>query len=103
VVKFVSTWVTVVVVLFVLNLTYAIFSPIIHTTLNDLVLIHLYNAQQISLINNFHGDQSAYYASLNTARAMVVGFFDLFPYILSAVVLIWAVLQSLRREDDSYY
>lgn len=40
-VKFVSTWVTVVVVLFILNLTYAIFSPIIHTTLNDLVLIHL--------------------------------------------------------------
>jgi hypothetical protein len=101
-VQLIRTWVTAIVVLIVLNLTYAIFSPIVHTTLNNLVLIELYNAQQYSLATN-PTDVAYFYNSLNTARGMVTGFFDLFPFIMSGVVLFWAMLQTLRREDDSYY
>jgi hypothetical protein len=99
--QFTKTWIAVVVVMFVLDLTYAVFSPVVHGILNDMVLIHLYNAQQMSLANN-PTDVAYYYNSLNTARAMTVMMFDIFPWILTAVVLFWGIVQSLRREEDEY-
>lgn len=82
---FIKTWVAAIVVFFVLNLTYAIFSPIMNQTFSDLVDIYAYdNAQLLS------------------AKIMVMGFFNLFPYIMSFMILFWAVVQSLRREEDVY-
>ena len=100
-VQFIRTWVTVIVVLIILNLTYAVFSPIVHNILNDLVLQFLYSSQTASIAAGH--DSDFYFASLNTARSMIVGFFDLFAYIMSAVVLVWGILQSLRREESDYY
>jgi len=80
---FIKTWVAAIVVFFVLNLTYSIFSPIMNQTFSDLVDIYAYdNAQLLS------------------AKIMVMGFFNLFPYIMSFMILFWAVVQSLRREED---
>jgi hypothetical protein len=82
---FIKTWVAAIVVFFVLNLTYAIFSPIMNQTFSDLVDIYAWNNAQ-----------------LLSAKIMIMGFFNLFPYIMSFMILFWAVVQSLRREEDVY-
>lgn len=82
---FIKTWVAAIVIFFVLNLCYAIFSPIMNQTFSDLVNIYAWNNPQ-----------------LISAKVMVLGFFNLFPYIMSFMILVWAVLQSLRREQDVY-
>jgi len=82
---FIKTWVAAIVIFFVLNLAYAIFSPIMNQTFSDLVDIYAWNNAQ-----------------LLSAKILVLGFFNLFPYIMSFMVLFWAVVQSLRREEDVY-
>jgi len=82
---FIKTWVAAIVVFFVLNLTYSIFSPIMNQTFSDLVDIYAWNNPQ-----------------LLSAKIMIMGFFNLFPYIMSFMILFWAVVQSLRREEDVY-
>lgn len=82
---FIKTWVAAIVVFFVLNLTYAIFSPIMNQTFSDLVDMYAWNNAQ-----------------LLSAKIMIMGFFNLFPYIMSFMILFWAVVQSLRREEDVY-
>lgn len=82
---FIKTWVAAIVVFFVLNLTYAIFSPIMNQTFSDLVDQYAYNNAQ-----------------LLSAKILVIGFFNLFPYIMSFMVLFWAVISSLKREEDVY-
>lgn len=82
---FIKTWVAAIVVFFVLNLTYAIFSPIMNQTFSDLVDIYAWNN-----------------AELLSAKILVMGFFNLFPYIMSFMILFWAVIQSLKREEDIY-
>jgi len=82
---FIKTWVAAIVVFFVLNLTYAIFSPIMNQTFSDLVDMYAWNNPQ-----------------LLSAKIMIMGFFNLFPYIMSFMILFWAVVQSLRREEDVY-
>ena len=82
---FIKTWVAAIVVFFTLNLTYAIFSPIMNQTFSDLVDIYAYNNAQ-----------------LLSAKILVIGFFNLFPFIMSFMILFWAVIQSLKREEDVY-
>lgn len=82
---FIKTWVAAIVVFFVLNLTYAIFSPIMNQTFSDLVDIYAWNN-----------------AELLSAKILVMGFFNLFPFIMSFMILVWAVIQSLKREEDVY-
>jgi len=82
---FIKTWVAAIVVFFVLNLAYAIFSPIMNQTFSDLVDLYAWNNAQ-----------------LLSAKILVLGFFNLFPYIMSFMVLFWAVVQSLKREEDVY-
>lgn len=83
---FIRTWIAAIVIFFVLNLTYAIFSPIMNQTFSDLVDIYAYNNGQ-----------------LLSAKILIIGFFNLFPFIMSFMILFWAVVQSLRREEDYGY
>jgi hypothetical protein len=82
---FISTWVAVIVVFFVLNLTYSIFSPILNQTFSDLVDIYAWNNPQ-----------------LLSAKVLILGFFNLFPFIMSFMILFFGVAQSMKREDDIY-
>ena len=84
-VEFIRTWVTIIVVFFALNLSFAVFSPIINQTFSDLVDIYAWNN-----------------AELLSAKIMVVGFFNLFPFIMSFTLLVWGVLNSLRREEGEH-
>ena len=82
---FIQTWVAAIVIFFTLNLTYAIFSPVMNRTFANLVDIYAYNNPQ-----------------LLSAKILIIGFFNLFPFIMSIMILFWAVVQSLRREEDIY-
>lgn len=84
--QFIRTWIAAIVIFFVLNLTYAIFSPIMNQTFSDLVDIYAWNNAQ-----------------LLSAKILVIGFFNLFPFIMSIMILFWAVVQTLRREEDYGY
>jgi hypothetical protein len=84
--SFIKTWVAAIVIFFVLNLTYSIFSPIMNQTFSNLVDIYAWNNAQ-----------------LLSAKTLVVGFFNIFPYIMSFMILVWAVIQSLKREEDYGY
>jgi hypothetical protein len=101
--KFIHVWITAIVTIIVLNLTWAVFSPVMNNIMNSMVLQTLYNSSITSMATHGAGYNAAYYNSLNTARIMIVSFFNLFAYILSGVVLIWAILSSLRREESDYY
>jgi uncharacterized membrane protein YedE/YeeE len=83
---FIRTWIAAIVIFFTLNLTYAIFSPVMNQTFSDLVDIYAWNNPQ-----------------LLSAKILIIGFFNLFPFIMSFMVLFWAVIQSLRREEDYGY
>lgn len=101
--QFIKTWVTAIIVIVVLNLSFGIFSPIINHSLNEIVLQNIYNN---SIVDASHPHNNGmfpeYYASLNSARVLTVNMFNIFGYIISAVILVWAILQSLRREEDTY-
>lgn len=84
-VNFIKVWVSAIVTFFVLNLTYAVFGGIFNNCLSDLVDIYAYdNAQLLS------------------AKVLVLGFVNLFPFIMSFMILFYAVVSSLRRETDEY-
>jgi hypothetical protein len=99
-VQFIRTWIVVICVFFILFLAYAIFSPIVNNTFGNMAESAIYNGQQASGAN---GDQSSYYASLYSSKVMVVGFFNLFFYVMAEILLAYGVLNSLRRENDNYY
>lgn len=99
-VAFLRNGVTVIVVFFILSLSMSIFSPIINNTLSDLVDIAIYdNAVQEG--NN--GPQTSYYASLYSAKTLIVNMFNLSPFAISITLLVWYVLSALRREESDYY
>jgi hypothetical protein len=78
----------------------AIFSPIINVTLSSLVDHAIYEGQSHSGNN---GDQSAYYASLWSAKKLVVAIFNLTPFTVSVLLLSYMILAPLRKEDSDYY
>lgn len=83
--QFIRTWIAAIVIFFVLNLTYAIFSPIMNQTFSNLVDIYAYNNPQ-----------------LLSSKILIIGFFNVFPFVMSIMILFWAIIQSLRREEDIY-
>lgn len=83
--NFIKVWVSAIAVFFTLNLTYSIFSGIMNQCFSELVDIYAYDNPQ-----------------LLGAKTLVVAFFNLFPYVMSFMILFWAVVSSLRREDDTY-
>jgi hypothetical protein len=85
-VRFVGVWVSALVTFFVLCLEQAVFSSIINQTLSDLVDIYAWHN-----------------APLMSAKILVVGFYNLFPYILSFTILFWATISPLRREESDVY
>lgn len=99
-VRFISTWITVIVVFFILCLAWAIFEPIMSVTLLNLVNIQIWNNQMASGNN---GNVQFFYASLAGSAKMIVMFFRFFPFALSTILLVWAVLSSLRKEEGEYY
>lgn len=99
-VNFIKVGVVVVATFFILNLTMAIFSPIINVTLNGLVDQAIYE-NQVKSGNN--GDQSQYYGQLAGAKNMVVNMFNITPYIISILLLCYMVLSPLRKEESDYY
>jgi type IV secretory pathway TrbL component len=82
---FIKVWISAIVIFFVLNLTFAIFSPIMNQVFSDLVDQYAWNN-----------------AALLSAKTLTLGFFNLFPYIMSFMILVWSVVSSLRREEDTY-
>jgi cbb3-type cytochrome oxidase subunit 3 len=99
-VRFIGTWVTVIVVMFVLSLSWSIFSPLLNQTFSDLVDHAIFDNQELSAANGHH--VSYYYASLYASKNMLLAFFNLFPFILSTIALIWAVLSAMRKEESDY-
>ena len=99
-VQFLSNWVTVVSVAFILCLSMSIFSPLINNTFSDLVDQAIYNGQSTSGNN---GNMDSYYASLSSSKHLIVTIFNVSPYFISITLLVWAVLSSLRKEDSDYY
>jgi len=99
-VAFIRNWLTVVIVFFILSLAWAVFSPLMNGTFNDLV------DQAIGTNANLqgnNGDQVSYYHQLYSAKTLIIGFFNLFPFALSCILLSWAILSSLRKEESDYY
>jgi hypothetical protein len=82
---FASTWLTIIVLMFTIALAWAIFAPMIDSTFNDLVNFYAYDN-----------------AALLSSKALVITFFDIFPYIFCFFILCWGVLASLKKEQDSY-
>lgn len=82
---FIYTWLAVIVIFIILNLCWAIFSPIMNQTFAGLVDQYAYNNAQ-----------------LLSAKTLVMAFFNIFPWIFSMFLLGWAVIQTLRREEDQY-
>jgi len=81
----IKVWISSIVIFFILNLSFAIFSPIMRVTLSSLV------------------DQYAFQnASLLSAKNLILLFFSFFPYAMSIMILVFAVLSSLKREEDAY-
>jgi hypothetical protein len=83
--SFIKTWVSALVIFFILTLAYAIFSPLINTTFSDLVDVYAWNNPQ-----------------LLSAKHLVVLFFNGFSYFCAVVILIWATIASLKREEDQF-
>ena len=98
-VKFMQNLVTVIVVFFILSLTMAIFSPIVNKSLSGLVDDQIYK-NQIASGNN--GDVGYYYASLSSAKHLVLTFYNFSPYAISTMLLVWMTLSSLRKEQSDY-
>jgi len=82
---FIKVWISAIVVFFVLNLTFAIFSPIMNQVFSDLVDQYAWNNP-----------------ALLSAKTLTLGFFNLFSFIMSFMILVWAVISSLRREEDVF-
>lgn len=99
-VAFIRTWITVVVVFFILSLAWAVFSPLMNGTFNDLV-DHAIGTNANLQGNN--GENLQYYYQLHSAKTLIVGFFNFFPFALGCILLTWAVLSSLRKEESDYY
>lgn len=99
-VQFIKTGIVVVATFFILTMTMAIFSPIINVCLGSLVDNAIYDGQTHSGNN---GDQSAYYASLWSAKKLVVAIFNLTPFTISILLLFYMILQPLRKESGDYY
>jgi len=81
----IKTWISAVVIFFILNLAFSIFSPVVNKVLLSLVQQYAYNNP-----------------SLLSAAHLVVLFFNGFPFFMAIVILIFAVLSSLRREEDRF-
>lgn len=82
---FASTWLTIIVLMFTIALAWAIFAPMIDKQFSDLVDFYAYDN-----------------AALLSSKSLVISFFDIFPYIFCFFILVWGVLSSLRREQDSF-
>jgi len=82
----IKTWISAVVLFVILNLAFAIFSPVMNNVFKSLVEQYAYNN-----------------AALLSASKLVLLFFNAFPYFMSMVILAFAVLSSLRREEDYGY
>ena len=95
-VRFMQNAIAAIVVFFVLSLAYAIFSPIIHSTMEPLVDNALYTLQSSPIEGNN-------YAQLYSAKVMIVAFFDLFSFAMSFIILFWLIMSAMRRENDDYY
>jgi len=81
----IKVWVSALTLFFTLNLTMSIFGPIMRVTLASLV------------------DQYAFQnAALLSAKSLILLFFSLFPFAVSLMILVWAVLSSLKREEDRF-
>lgn len=84
-------------------MAFAIFSPIVGHTLDTLVEQQIYNNSiQDAQHPHANGMFPEFYASLWSAKTLTVGMFNLFGYIMTIVILFWATIQSLRREEDTY-
>lgn len=102
-VQIIRTWVMAITFLIVLNIAFAIFSPIVNSTLNDLAIQEIQNnSVKDALHPHNNGMNTFYYQQLNSARLLVVNMFNIFGVIISFVIIVWAILQSLRREEDTY-
>jgi hypothetical protein len=42
-------------------------------------------------------------AQLLSAKILVLGFFNLFPFIMGCILLTYGVLSSLKKEESDYY
>jgi hypothetical protein len=71
----IKTWISAVVLFVILNLAFAIFSPVMNQVFSSLVDQYAYNNAQ-----------------LLSAKHLVLLFFNAFPYFMSMVILIFAVL-----------
>jgi len=81
----IKTWVSCLTIFFILSLTNSIFGPVMNRIFSPLV------------------DQYAFQnASLLSAKHLVLLFFNNFFFVMAIFILIFAVLSSLRREDDTY-
>lgn len=101
-VRFISVWIEIVVVFFILSLSWAIFSPILNNVFSDLVDQVIWENQQIPS-NNDQVAADNYLHQLYVAKQLILGFFNLFPFALGCILLVYGVLSSLRREEADYY
>ncbi|MDD4051831.1 MAG: hypothetical protein PHR28_08040 [candidate division Zixibacteria bacterium] len=76
-----QTWLVVLVCLFVLMLTYAIFHPFITTTMYSMV--------------------EQYGGNMGVANNIKM-FLNVFPVIFMTAIMVWAFMVNFRREDDRY-
>ena len=76
-----QSWLVVLVCIFVLMLTYAIFYPFITTTL-------------YGMVEQYGGDMGV----ANNIKM----FFNVFPVIFMTAILVWAFMVNFKKEDDRY-
>lgn len=76
-----QTWIVVLVCLFVLMLSYAIFYPFITTTMYSMV--------------------EQYGGNMGVANNIKM-FFSIFPVIFMTAILVWAFMINFKREEDRY-
>ena len=98
-VRFTEAWLTIVIVFWVLSIAWAIFSPVLNSTLSPLVDDAIYDGQTHSGAN---GDQSAYYASLYSAKTLILLMFNWFPFCMSTLLAMYGILVPLKKEQSDY-
>ena len=76
-----QTWIVVLVCIFVLMLTYAIFYPFIATTMYSMV--------------------EQYGGNMGVANNIKM-FFNIFPIIFMTAILVWAFMINFKKEEDRY-